>query len=168
LLATIISRCQAIDMPLPSKQDALTWLKSQDINNAENLLDYAGGAPLLALQIAEEGDVNSSLIKQLALGAKLDPFACAPLFMGLGMERALEALQKWVFDLVNFSLTQQLHYHAQHSSALQALTKGVNLSLLLQFQQKLLEAKKTATHPLSNELQLENMLVNYTHIFKKR
>ena len=167
LLATIISRCQAVDMALPSKPDALTWLKSQQVSNAENLLDYAGGAPLLALQIAEEGDINSSLIKQLALGAKLDPFACAPLLTGLGMERALDALQKWVFDLANFALTQQLHYHAQHASALQALCKSVNLSLLMQFQQKLLEAKKTANHPLSNELQLENILLNYTHIFKK-
>jgi DNA polymerase-3 subunit delta' len=132
------------------------------------LLDYAGGAPLLALQIAEETEVNSSLIKQLALGAKLDPFACAPLLMGLGMVRALETLQKWVFDLASFALSQQPHYHPQQRSTLQALCNGVNLSLLLQFQQKLLEAKKTATHPLSNELQLENMLLQYRYIFKKR
>jgi DNA polymerase III subunit delta' len=168
LLATIMSRCQAVDMALPNKKDALTWLGSQDIKNAENLLDYAGGAPLLALQIAEEAEVNASLIKQLALGAKLDPFTCAPLLTGLGMERALETMQKWVFDLLSFTMTQQLHYHAQHSSALQALCKGVNLSLLMSFQQKLLEAKKTATHPLSNEMQLESMLLQYTYIFKSR
>jgi DNA polymerase III subunit delta' len=72
-----------------------------------------------------------------------------------------------VFDLTHFTLTQQHHYHAQHRNALQALCNGVNLSLLLGFQQKLCDAKKTANHPLSNELQLENILLNYTHIFKK-
>ena len=166
LLATILSRCQAIDMPLPNKADALTWLKTQQVKDAENVLDYAGGAPLLALQIAEEGETSSNLIKNLSLGAKLDPFACAPLFLSIGMERALEALQKWVFDLTAYQLTQVLHYHAQHTSALQALCKSVNLKALLNFQDKLLEAKKTATHPLSNELQLENLLLQYTHIFK--
>jgi len=88
------------------------------------------------------------------------------LFLSLGMEGALEALQKWTFDLLNCKLTQQLHYHAQQANALQALCKSVNLSVLMRFQQMLVEAKKTANHPLSNEMQLENMLLQYTHIFK--
>ena len=166
LLATILSRCQAIDMPLPGKTEALTWLKTQAVNNAEVMLDYAGGAPLLALQIAEEGETSINLIKNLTLGAKLDPFTAAPLFLSIGMERALEALQKWVFDLTAYQLTRGLHYHSQHSSALQVLCKSVNLKALLSFQNKLLDAKKTANHPLSNELQLENLLLQYTQLFK--
>ncbi len=170
LLATITSRCQAIDMPLPSRTDALTWLTSQQLtqqlNNAENVLDLAGGAPLLALQIAEEGEVGTNLLKNLALGAKLDPFTCAPLFLGLGMERAIETLQKWLFDMQAYKLAQVFRYHAQQANALQALAKSVNLPLLLRFQDTLLEAKKTANHPLSNEAQLENILLQYTKIFK--
>ena len=170
LLATITSRCQAIDMPLPSKTDALGWLGSQQImqqvNNVGNVLDLAGGAPLLALQIAEEGEASGSLLKSLALGSKLDPFNCAPLFLALGMERAVETLQKWAFDLLAYKLAQALRYHAQQANALQALAKSVNLLLLLRFQDTLLEAKKTANHPLSNEAQLENILLQYTYLFK--
>ena len=170
LLATITSRCQAIDMPLPSRADALEWLGSQQITLqtkiAENALDLAGGAPLLALQIAEEGELSAILLKNLALGAKLDPFACAPLFLGCGMERAIDTLQKWLFDVTAYKLTQSLRYHAQQVNSLQVLAKSVNLSLLLGFQNKLLEAKKTANHPLSNEAQLENILLQYTQIFK--
>jgi DNA polymerase-3 subunit delta' len=168
LLPTILSRCQAIDMPLPSKTDALNWLASQGIKDAESALDYAGGAPLLALQGAEEGEVNSNLVKNLALGAKLDAFACAPLFLSIGMERALETLQKWVFDLAGYKLAQTLRYHPQQGGALQALCKSVNLNLLLSFQSKLLNAKKTANHPLNNELQLENILLQYTQLFKPK
>jgi DNA polymerase-3 subunit delta' len=165
LLATITSRCQAIDMPLPSKQDALNWLKQQNVSNAESLLDYAGGAPLTALQAAADSDVTSELIKQLALGAKLQTFTSAPMFLSLGMERAIDTIQKWIFDLTAYKLSQKSQYHAQHINALQALSKSVNLNLLLNFQQKLINAKKMANHPLSNEMQLENILLNYTKIF---
>ena len=63
------------------------------------------------------------------------PFACAPLFLSIGMERALETLQKWVFDLAGYKLAQTLRYHPQQASALQALCKSVNLKLLLSFQE---------------------------------
>jgi DNA polymerase-3 subunit delta' len=168
LLPTILSRCQAIDMPLPSKLDALNWLTSQGINDAERALDYAGGSPLSALQIAEEGEASSNLVKNLALGTKLDAFACAPLFLSIGMERALETFQKWAFDLAGYKLAQTLRYHPQQGGALQALCKSVNLNLLLSFQYKLLDAKKTANHPLNNELQLENILLQYTQLFKPK
>ena len=166
LLATIISRCQAIDMPLAVKAEAIAWLNSQGINDAENALYYAGCAPLLALQMAEDGGVNTSLIKNLTLGAKLDAFTCAPLFLSIGMEHAIEALQKWVFDLASYKLAQNCHYHASYLVALQSLSKSVNLKAILSFQEKLIDAKRTANHPLSNELQLENILLQYTQLFK--
>lgn len=166
LLPTILSRCQMIDMPLPSRLDALAWLASKGVKNADSVLDYAGGAPLLALQVAEEAEMNAGLIKNLALGAKLDPFMSAPLFLSMGMVNAIDALQKWLFDLTACKLAQVLHYHSQHASALQALCKSVNLQALLSFQTKLLDAKKLANHPLNNELQLENILLQYTQLFK--
>jgi len=165
LLATITSRCQAIDMPLPSKKEALEWLNAQGVKNAELLLDYAGGAPLSALQASDDNDALITLINQLTLGAQLQPFTCAPAFLALGMERAIDTLQKWIFDLMSYKLTQKSRYHAQHLKALQALCKGVNLNLLMSFQQRLSDAKKMANHPLSNEMQLENMLLHYTKIF---
>lgn len=166
LIPTIISRCQKIDMPKPTRADALAWLQTQQVSNAENVLDYARGAPLLALQIAEEGDVIITMTKQLALGAKLDPFASAPIFLGVGMERAIDTLQKWIFDLITFQHAQVLCFNTAYGNAFQALSKSVNLKLLLTFQDKLINAKKTADHPLSNEVQLENILLQYTQLFK--
>lgn len=166
LLPTIISRCQKIDMPKPTKIEALAWLQMQQINYVEMALDYAGGAPLLAVELAEQVESASTIVKQLSQGAKLDPFATAPILLGLGMERALETLQKWIFDLMSFKLTQDLRYHSAYSNAFQVLSKSVNLKLLLNFQDKLVEAKKTADHPLSNEVQLENILLQYTQLFK--
>ena len=167
LLPTIISRCQALDMALPTKDVALQWLSEQAVENAQACLDYAGGAPLLALEFAQEGDITSNLINTLKLGNKLDPFSSASMFAILGMERAITILQKWIFDINAYKLTQKFHYHTQHTSALQALANSVNLNLLLNFQKMLNEAKSTANHPLNNQLQLENLLTHYTFIFNR-
>jgi DNA polymerase III subunit delta' len=166
LLPTVISRCQAIDMPMPAAAEALNWLQTHGVTNAQMMLDYAGGAPLLALQLAEQNEATAKLIQQLSLGAKCDPFITAPLANSLGMAQAIESLQKWIFDLVALKSAQHLHYHKQHSNALQGLAKSVNLSLVMQYQQKLTDAKKLASHPLSNEIQLENILLQYANIFK--
>lgn len=166
LLATIRSRCQAIDMSMPTKAESLSWLQQQGVSNAENALNLAGGAPLLALQLAGDSDVITTLTKHLSQGAQLDAFACAPLLNGLGMGRAINTLQKWVFDLAACKLAEHMHYHLSHSAALHALCKSVNLHLLLRFQQQLLEAKKLVNHPLNNELQLEIILLQYTQLFK--
>ncbi len=167
LLPTIISRCQAVDLPMPSQAEASTWLVEQGINEAEasDALAYAGGAPLAALAMQGQLETNQKLIKQLAQGAKLNPATSAPLLLSLGMEQAVEMMQKWTFDLISARLEQSLHYHVKLASTFQVLCKSVNLSALMQFQRKLIELKKSANHPLSNEMQLENILLQYVRTF---
>ncbi len=165
LLATITSRCQAIHMPMPEHTEAIDWLNVQGVQNAEPALCYAGGSPLQALSFDHEFEANNQLIQQLEKGGRLDPFTSAPMFQSFGMDRALEAIQKWAFDLVNVRLLQKSHYHTAQSNTLQALSKSVNLMLLLQFHQSLVDMKKTASHPLSNEMQLEHLLLKYTTLF---
>ena len=171
LLPTIISRCQVVDMPRPDEKVATNWLVNQGIKDATSQLDYAGGSPLLALKYAEEGSANSwqGLAESLSLGSKLNPFVSAPLFLSASlsanMEFALTVLQKWCSDLLSCKLAQQIRYHSQYRSALQELSKSVNLSLLLSFNSGLVDARKMANHPLNNELQLENLLLHYTQIF---
>ncbi|MEE9330762.1 MAG: DNA polymerase III subunit delta', partial [Methylophilaceae bacterium] len=157
LLPTIISRCQALDLPIPTKEDAINWLKNQGVSNPEAALEYAGGAPLKAFRMQAQLESNAALIKQLSLGHKLDPFVSAPSFLAIGMEQAVDIIQKWTYDLVNFKLTQHSHYHSQQVSAMQMLCKCVNLEVLLRFQRSLVEVKNAANHPLSNEMQLENI-----------
>ncbi|HZV98992.1 MAG TPA: DNA polymerase III subunit delta' [Methylophilaceae bacterium] len=166
LLPTIVSRCQKIDMPVPDTDSALQWLSERGMRDADSWLQYAGGSPLTVLTDMEEGAKQPDKLWQaLSMGARLDPFVTAPLCMAQGMEAAINALQKWVYDLISCHLTQQVRYHAQQTSALQALIKSVDFGLLLDFQHKLDEARKSATHPLNNELQLENLLLQYTQMF---
>jgi DNA polymerase III subunit delta' len=165
LLPTIVSRCQAIAMPLPEKVLAIQWLESQQIEDAEMLLDYYGGAPLAVLN-ADEMGLNPQIFKQLSMGSQLDTFLCASLLIQYGMEHAITMLQKWTYDILLCKYSIQQYYHAQHTSTLQALTKSVNLTKLLDFQGQLVQMKLTANHPLNQELQLENLLVHYKVAFE--
>lgn len=166
LLPTILSRCQKIDMPMPEEKTSLAWLNEKGVKDAARHLAYAGGSPLLALQMSSENNRQlEDLWQSLSRGPKLDPFTVAPLCAKQGMPSAIQALQKWIYDLIDCSLTGEIRYHEHCRNALQALAKSVDLSLLLELQRKLDQAKRSATHPLNTELQLENLLLQYVQIF---
>ncbi|MCB5184344.1 DNA polymerase III subunit delta' [Methylobacillus gramineus] len=166
LLPTIISRCQQVEMPAPEFDEALGWLQQQGVENASQWLAYHGGSPMAARQDASQtGPQLDQLFHSLAQAKKLDPFISATQFAAYGMEQAMTALQKWLYDLLAVRLTGVVRYHNQHVAALQALSKSVDLSALLVFQRQVDEARRAANHPLNNELQLEHLLLQYTRLF---
>ena len=123
---------------------------------------------MAALALAEEGSaVLDGAARMLGSGSRLDNYAAARLLAGAGMETAIGILQKWVYDLIALRLTGAVRYHQRQAGALQALSKSVDLALVLDFQRKLDEARKSATHPLNHELQLESLLLQYTQIFSR-
>lgn len=166
LLPTILSRCQSIAMPLPAREEAVAWLTAQKVTNAADALDYHGGAPLAVLHAQQELSAQSGVFQQLAKGAKLDGAACAGLLVEQGTEQAITLLQKWMFDLQLSLHKLPSHYHVAMAKPLQALAKSVNLASFLDFQRALVQAKQTANHPLSQELQLEVLLLQYKRVFK--
>lgn len=166
LLPTIMSRCNKIDMPIPTRETAIEWLSQHGVKDAATRLDYAGGSPISALNDAGEGSQSLNAVWQmLAQGAKLDVFPLATLCASLGMENAIHAMQKWIYDLMACRFTGKIRYHTEHAGALQALSERVDLGLLMELQRKLNQARKTASHPLNNELQLENILLSYARLF---
>lgn len=166
LLPTILSRCQSIAMPLPAREEAVAWLTAQKLANAADALDYHGGAPLAVLHAQQELSAQSGVFQQLAKGAKLDGAACASLLVEQGTEQAITLLQKWMFDLQLSLHNLPNHYHVAMAKPLQALAKSVNLASFLDFERALVQAKQTANHPLSQELQLEVLLLQYKRVFK--
>lgn len=167
ILPTIISRCQKIDMPVPSTEDALAWMKQEGANSAETRLSYAGGSPLIAVGEGEEGVLAFiEICKLLSAGAKSDIFQLSSACLPLGMENAINALQKWSYDLLLCHFTQKVRYHQSEEGVVKKLAQQLNLVQLLNFQKMLMDAKKSANHPLNNELQLERLFLHYTQIFK--
>lgn len=166
LLPTIRSRCHKIDMKLPKEDVAINWLQKNGVKNASEQLAYAGGSPLIALNTADnEYQTQIGAIEAFAKGNKLDPFSVAAKSLGSGMESAVINLQKWIYDLISCRLTGEVHYNIRYAATLQVLSKSVNLKQLLDFQRNLVDARKSAGHPLNHEMQLEGLLLQYTRMF---
>jgi len=55
LLPTIRSRCQAVHLGVPPRDEALAWLAAQGVADAGTVLDACGGQPLQALAQVREG-----------------------------------------------------------------------------------------------------------------
>lgn len=166
LLPTILSRCMQVEMPVPSMEQGLQWLQSQSVAHAEWVWHYSGGAPTTVLQ--DELDLHAwyqQFRPQLLRGAEMDVVAVVPVFIKLGMEQAIQALQKWLLDVWLSCNQQPLRYHPGDAGPMQTLASGVNLSRLLAFQQQLNRFKMTAQHPLNQELQLEQLLLQYKKMF---
>lgn len=166
LLPTILSRCQKVNMPVPDQAQALAWLSMKGVQNPEHQLAYLEGSPIKVLSEQAQFDQLSAIWRHLALGRKMEPQAAAPIVIANSVESGVIAVQKWLYDIVTVKLGQQSRYHLQHARALQALADKVNLGRLFDLQKKTNELRKLATHPLNHELQMENLLVEYTKIFQ--
>ncbi len=166
LLPTIISRCQKINMPIPDEVQALAWLSEQGVQNAKQQLAYLEGSPIKVFNEQLQFTLLTEIWRMLALGRKLEPNVAAAAVITNSVESGVIAVQKWIYDIAAMKLGNQIRYHVQHTSALQALAEKVNLVRLFDLQKKTDELRKLSLHPLNHELQMESLLLEYTRIFQ--
>src|SRR5436190_2265358 len=102
LLPTIRSRCRDVALPMPPRGESLAWLHEQGIGAPEVALAAAGGAPLLARDLADpaEMEFRKRLVGELARpgGAHVGTYAVT--IDKASVERFIHGMQTWVYDLV--------------------------------------------------------------------
>lgn len=168
LLPTILSRCMQIEMPAPDHSEGLEWLKSQAVTQPEWLWNYSGGAPLSIIDNEIGLDWYAWYVQWrplLVRGASVDIAQAVQVLIKPGINIALQVLQKWLLDLWLSIYQLPVRYHMEEQATLRALAIKINLSRLLSFQQQLNRFKITAQHPLNQELQLEQLLLQYQKLF---
>jgi DNA polymerase III subunit delta' len=166
LLPTILSRCMQVDMPVPSHAQGLQWLQAQFVAQADWVWHYSGGAPTTVLQ--DDLDWHGwyqQWSPHLTRGAAMDIALAGGVLIKQGMAAAIQVLQKWLLDLWLSRHQLPLRYHPDAAATLQTLAAKLELSRLLAFQQQLNRFKMTAQHPLNQELQLEQLLLQYKKMF---
>jgi DNA polymerase-3 subunit delta' len=174
LAATIISRCQRLPVPEPDVASAVAWLRTQGVADADRVLAQAGGAPLLALELADPllQREFASLLAELARPERLSPVAIgARLDAAAKDERkpllaaVVYSLLTWTADLASVVSGAPPRFHPQARDALAALATRVARVPLFRYYQSLLRQRELLTHPLQPRLVAEALLIDYRDLF---
>lgn len=165
LLATVRSRCRAVAVSRPSPRQALDWLAAQGVGGAEAALREAGGAPLLALDLAdlERSARREELLTALAEPAQQDWCALAQALQGAVAE-TWGWLTRWTCDLIACSSGAPIRYFPQHAHRLQTLAARADPARLWALYQELITAARHLQHPLNPQLLLESWLLRYARM----
>lgn len=157
LLPTLVSRCRRLPLPVPDQAQSLAWLRDKGLDRVDEWLAAAGGAPLLALELAmTKGepcpDWLKSLVKAIATGAATDIGPFADQIEKLTPETWIDALQRLFMDLLLSAVGASPRYfpalHADISTIAMQATRQ-NLSETARW---LTQQRATAGHPLNAKL----------------
>jgi DNA polymerase-3 subunit delta' len=163
LLATIRSRCRLLALPMPARDDALAWLRAEGVASPEAALASAGGAPLLARDLArpEEMELRRKLLAELARPSGADAIGFATGFERENVVRMIYWLQTWVHDLASAKLSGPVRRNTDFAPAIQARARACDLDALFELDRQLAVARRLASHPLNPRMLAEHLLMTY-------
>jgi DNA polymerase-3 subunit delta' len=170
LPATIRSRCQTLRLALPARDEAQAWLATQ-LGNPEEaavLLALAGGAPLAALDLADEQLARRQEMlngwQQLASG-KADPVKLAADWVKPGLRLPITWIYGWVADMIrlrNGGENQLTNQDAK--AALQNLAEELDLTLLYGLLDRVTETIKLANSQVNPQTLMEGILLYWSNL----
>jgi DNA polymerase-3 subunit delta' len=166
LIATIRSRCQLLELRGPTLDEAALFLKEQGMTQSDHLLAFTGGSPFGVIDLEETQSDKEAIVALLSQGHRIDVTKINYALLTQGLEWTLSIIQKWVFDLLLHLHTNQSHYFKKETARIESQVKQVNLDHLLSFTHELNSLKKIASHPINQELQLQNIFIKYKQVFE--
>jgi energy-coupling factor transporter ATP-binding protein EcfA2 len=163
LLATIRSRCRTLALPMPAAEAALAWLAAEGVAQPRVALAVAGGAPLLARELAqpEEAQLRQRVIAELSRPSGSDPLAFAERIDRTALERTIYWMQTWVHDLLRIRSGAAVRHHTDFAPAAQAKARAADPEALFDLERELRAARALASHPLNARLVAEHLLMSY-------
>ncbi|NYT60967.1 DNA polymerase III subunit delta' [Alcaligenaceae bacterium] len=163
LLPTLVSRCRRLPLPVPDQAASMAWLAKEEISRADEWLAAAGGAPLLARQLAQSGanpcpDWLNQLIAPLARGQRPDIGPLADQLEKTPTEIWVDALQRLFLDLLLASSGAPVRYFPSLEKQTR-LTAGLAvLGNLADTAKWLAQQRAVAGHPLNAKLLVHSSL----------
>ncbi|NYT86048.1 DNA polymerase III subunit delta' [Pollutimonas harenae] len=157
LLPTLVSRCRRLPLAVPNKEASLQWLKEEGIEDAGPWLAAAGGAPLLARQLAQSGhSPYPEWLIQLLSGIIATPAPdIGPLADQLESQMPeiwIDALQRTFLDLLLASSGAPLRYFPSLGQQISAVAGRASPSRLAETAKWLAQQRAVAGHPLNTKL----------------
>ncbi len=171
LPATIRSRCQMLEFPVPDESAARTWLESklEAGESASELLRLSGGVPFRAVAIAESGSVKVSgqLLTDLVelVGERADPIVVAAAWRGQGVENVGGWLVSLTSDLIRLRSDTDCAVltHANLRETMQPVARQLDLRTLFGLLDRCLELRWLSSKQTSinEQLLLEDMTIRW-------
>jgi DNA polymerase-3 subunit delta' len=174
LPATLVSRCQRLLAPEPDAAAATAWLAAHGAEHAQSLLAQAGGAPLLALTLA---DAAVQREREFLLDALARPERLQPVLFGARLDAMPKDERKaqlaavvywlltWVADLAASSSGGGPRFNPDRRAGLAQLGGKVARLKLFRYYQTLLRQRALLGHPLQPRLVVEALLFEYLALF---
>jgi len=165
VLPTIRSRCVLQRVAGPEPAVALQWLREQGVDDPEERLAAAGGAPLAAIEASErqlDDGARSALLALLAQGASLaaaDVATRVP--RTLELPAAIKLFQRWGWDLLAYRAAERVRYHPRHKASIARIAAVSTTEGLLGWLRSLGRMQATSDHPLNARLIVEAALISY-------
>jgi len=166
VLPTVRSRGVLLRAAVPDALAALAWLRASGVEDAEERLAEAGGAPV---GLDQDGgrelaaDLKQSLLEALSKGGRLqlaDVVSLVPA-RDVPIASAIRLFQRWGWDLLAERTAGQLRYYPQRKRTLAAVARGCEAGPLLEWLAQLGNLQATAEHPLNARLVVESALIAY-------
>jgi len=172
LPATILSRCQRIDMKAPERADALAWLSGQmDASGVvwEAALDFSGDAPLRALDLLQAGfsDRVRELERQMSdiVSGKKDPAAIASDWASQDSALCLDWLKMWTGYLIRERSVGNLDIRlpGDRSGALRELIENIDLKILFKYLDDINRSLNLLDTSVNRQGLMEALLLPWAH-----
>ena len=171
LPATIRSRCQTLHMATPHPEEAASWLKSQleAGQETETLLALAGGAPLTALQLAEDERLASrkqmlSDWLQLANGEG-DPVRLASNWVKPDAALPITWIYGWLTDMIRLRASQTTRLNNPDAKAtLQKLAEELDLQRIYGMLDRVQDAMRLLDSQVNPQMILEGILLYWRNL----
>jgi DNA polymerase-3 subunit delta' len=151
LLATVRSRCQAIDFAPSWSAETQSWLKAHAVETPKQWLDLSEGAPLRALQYAQDETLRAQYNEFLAtltiFWQQGDLFSTAAKWQKLDSLQCVTWLWQCYLNLLRLRIMNREGQYTQQQL--------LNIINIIQTRLKLLRQHAT----LNTQLQLESLLI---------
>lgn len=160
LPATIASRCQRIRFAAPGREESLAWLREQHSDrDFSRLLTMAGGAPLMAVDLADAGldELDRAFRQDLAgiLRGEESPVAVASRWQKGELDQTIGWLNAFVTELIRAGAVAGDNV----APDLQIFHENIRLDSLFGYLDEVQAAVARSGSALAPQLVLEGLLV---------
>lgn len=164
LPATVASRCQRLRFAIPPENDSIRWLEERDTGRDwRPMLRIAGGAPLAALQAAEDGmdKVDRQFREDLVeiVAGRRDPVKVASHWSKIDPAITLSWLNGFVVSLIR----RHDRWSPAGNDGLQNLSKVLPLEQLFVYLDEVQGSTRRMDGALNLQMMLENLLIPWTN-----